>query len=342
MRRSACLSAFAKKSLNGIAALVLSTAAVAAHADYSKHPNAQPFIERMVKEHGFKEDEVRYVLAGAEKKESILKAIAKPAEKRLTWWEYRRIFLDDKRIRKGVDFWKQHAQAIKEASEQYSVDPEIIVAIIGVETRYGENMGSHRVIDALATLGLDYPPRSSFFSKELESFLLLTREQKQDPFTLKGSYAGAMGYGQFMPSSYRAYARDYDGDGIVDIWTNPEDAIASVANYFRAHGWERGGQVLVPVGNMKAYRIKDSSLNNGKRPKLTQSYLAKQDIKPAVSIEDRDAKVALVSYQDKAQNELWMGLPNFYTITRYNRSRLYARSVWELSQAIQERYNQTL
>lgn len=322
-----------------IASIAISLSSAQVYADYSDHPNAASFISRMVNEHGFKKAEVEYVLSQAQRKDSILKAIARPAEKSLAWWEYRRIFLDDQRINKGVAFWNKHAASIAKASEQYQVDPEIIVAIIGVETRYGENMGSYRVLDALATLGLDYPPRAKFFNKELENFLLLAREQKQDPLVLKGSYAGAMGYGQFMPSSYRAYAKDFDGDAIADIWENPQDAIASVANYFKVHGWDKDQQVLVRVGDMQRYRIKETSINNGKRPSFTQDYLARQDIKPSQTITNPSDKIALLSYQEKTRNDLWMGLPNFYTITRYNRSRLYARAVWELSMAIEDKFN---
>ncbi|MBK8676849.1 MAG: lytic murein transglycosylase [Cellvibrionales bacterium] len=176
---------------------------------------------------------MRWKFCRAEKKQAILDAIARPAEKAKPWKDYRKIFLTDARVDGGVNFWLAHEQTLQAVSSSLQVEPEMIVAIIGIETSYGKNTGSYRVIDALATLAFDYPPRSAFFRQELQNFLLLAREQKKDPLILKGSYAGAMGYGQFMPSSYRNYAADFDKDGFADIWGNTADAIASVANYFK-------------------------------------------------------------------------------------------------------------
>lgn len=300
-------------------------------ADYKQHPEARSFVERMVKEHGFKASDIEQVLAQAEKKQAILDAIARPAEKTKPWYEYRKIFLDDNRIQQGVEFWRENADTLADVSERYGVDESIIVAIIGVETRYGRHMGSYRVVDALATLGFDYPPRASFFRGQLEQFFLLVREQKQDPLELKGSYAGAMGFGQFIPSSYRHFARDHDGDGVADIWTNKRDAIASVANYFKAHGWQTGQPVFVRA--KVSGKVDEGMINKTSRPDVTLAELRKKGITPAENIKG-DSKAALLSFEQEQGPEYWLGFNNFYVITRYNRSQLYAMAVWELSEAI--------
>lgn len=319
---------------SGAATLALASLWVTGHAhssDYSDHPQAQEFIERMASEHGFDKSYVRSVLNNAEKKQTILDAIARPAEKTKPWHEYRKIFLDQKRIDLGVQFWNQNAAILSNVAEQYQVDPAIIVAIIGVETRYGGYMGSYRVIDALTTLGFDYPPRAAFFAGQLEQFFLLAREQNQDPLALKGSYAGAMGYGQFIPSSYRHYARDFDGDGVADIWQNKADAIASVANYFKAHGWQQGEPVAAQVRLTGA--IAATELNNKSRPSTSVGEWQKKGVVTAPS-QATDKAAALYEYDQVKGKEYWLGFNNFYVITRYNRSHMYALAVWQLSEAI--------
>lgn len=310
-----------------------------AAADYQQHPEAQAFIERMVKEHGFKANDIKAVLAQAEKKQAILDAIARPAEKTKPWFEYRKIFLDNDRIQQGVAFWQENAATLADVSERYGVDESIIVAIIGVETRYGRHMGAYRVVDALATLGFDYPPRATFFRGQLEQLFLLAREQKQNPVDLKGSYAGAMGFGQFIPSSYRHFARDHDGDEVADIWANKQDAIASVANYFKAHGWQTGQPVFVRA-NVSG-KVDDSMVNSTARPDASLAELSKKGIKPAVNVNGEN-KAALLSYQQEEGPEYWLGFNNFYVITRYNRSQLYAMAVWQLSEAIKESRAETV
>ena len=215
--------------------------------DYAENVTAQQFFKEMEKRHHFDDSELRKLFSRVYRDQRILDLMSKPAEKRLAWREYRKIFLDNVRIRNGIKFWEENERVISDASDRYGVPGEIIVAIIGVETRYGKVTGNHRVISALSTLAFDYPPRSRFFRNELESFLLLTREENKSPLELKGSYAGAMGYGQFMPSSYRAYAVDSDGDGKRDIWNSRADAIGSVANYLSAHNWEKGAGVATRV-----------------------------------------------------------------------------------------------
>ena len=213
--------------------------------NYNDQPQVQAFIDMMVDKHGFEQQQLVAVFNEAKRREDILELMRKPAEKVLKWHEYRKIFLTAGRIDGGVDFWKQNLDALQKAEATYGVAPQIIVAIIGVETRYGGNTGRHRVIDALSTLAFDYPPRSEFFSGELEQFLILGREEDIDVTTTTGSYAGAMGYGQFIPSSYRHYAVDFDGDGKRDLWENKMDIIGSVANYFKEHGWKTGEPVAV-------------------------------------------------------------------------------------------------
>jgi membrane-bound lytic murein transglycosylase B len=300
-------------------------------ADYSKHQETAAFLDKMVKEHQFDRQQLQGWLSQAEKKQAILDAIARPAEKTKPWYEYRKIFLGQDRIDQGVEFWRDNAETLKDVAETYGVDASVVVAIIGVETRYGRHMGTYRVIDALTTLGFDYPPRANFFRGQLEQLFLLAREQGQDPLTLKGSYAGAMGFGQFIPSSYRHYARDHDGDGFADIWNNPRDAIASVANYFKAHGWQTGYPV---VQKAQVKGTPDAALvNTGARPELTLKELQRKGISVAKAPAG-DPKAVLLSFDQENGPEYWVGFNNFYVITRYNRSHLYAMAVWDLSQAI--------
>lgn len=313
------------------AACCLLLAGGAAQADYSRHPEISGFISNMVAEHGFEEASLRALFAQVEQKASILEAIARPAERVLEWAEYQDIFLQESRIEGGVHFWRENAGALQRAYETYGVAPEIIVAILGVETRYGQHKGNHRVMDALATLGFDYPPRSGFFRKELEHFLILAREQKQDPLSLTGSYAGAMGYGQFMPSSYRAYAVDFDGDDLIDIWNNPTDAIGSIANYLARHGWQRDGLVVSRARITENYR--SSMLTKGLKLNHRVSELRVGGFAPLQNLADDDRAMAF-RLEGKQGAEFWLGLKNFEVITRYNRSQLYAMAVYQLGEAI--------
>lgn len=311
-----------------LALAALSALAPSAQADYRPHPEAQSFIDAMVSEQGFDRAELLELFAQAKRQESILEAIARPAEKTKSWSEYRPIFVVPLRISRGEEFWREHQETLARAERTYGVPAEIIVAIIGVETNYGRNMGSHRVLDALATLAFDYPPRAPFFRSELGHYLQLTREQQQDPLSIKGSYAGAMGYGQFMPSSYRNYAVDFDGDGRVNIWTNVEDAIGSVANYFKAHGWRsyepvalraRAGDELAP-----------ELLNLIDPPQVTLGEWLGRGLEPILPLPENWPAQAYRLDGDFGE-EFWLGLHNFYVITRYNRSHMYALAVYQLS-----------
>jgi len=316
------------------AAVVLFLLLVPARAEempvgpYADNPLALALVDELVEQEGFDRGELLAMLANAQRKDSILEAIARPAEKTKTWAEYRPIFVTDKRTSLGVEFYQQYASTLLRAEREFGVPAEIIVAIIGVETRYGRNKGSYRVLDALSTLAFDYPKRSPFFTSELKNFLILAREQGLAADQPLGSYAGAMGYGQFMPSSYRAYAVDFDGDGKVDIWNNPVDAIGSVANYFKRHGWREGDPVTF------AARVTGQPgadwFNNGLKPVKTLADFAAVGIVPEREL-PADALATAMEFEGSQGTEYWLGLHNFYVITRYNHSAMYAMCVYQLS-----------
>ena len=293
--------------------------------------NIQNFIATMVEKHDFDSDDLSLILSKAESKEKILEAISRPAEKRLTWDEYRNIFIKKDRIKAGAAFWHEHNQVLNKISEETGVDIEILVGIIGVETYFGRFTGGYRVIDALSTLAFDYPKRSPFFTKELEAYLLLTREEDMDPFDATGSYAGAMGSPQFMPSSYRAYAVDADGDDKRDIWTNWPDVIGSVANYFIEHGWRQGYQIIVPA------KIKESDskpiTKDGLKATETVKILKDRGIIFDSVMKDDHPSELLYLEQENANN-YWVAFHNFFVITRYNHSIMYALAVHQLGQEI--------
>lgn len=318
-----------------LVALVLVFVLGTARADYGEREEVQAYISELVAEHDFDREALQQLFDKAEKKQSILDAIARPAERTLKWHEYRKIFIKPESFEPGLKFWRENAEALARAEAEYGVPARYIVAIIGVETRWGRITGSYRVLDALATLGFDYPPRSKFFRKELTEFLLLAREQKRDPLELMGSYAGAMGFGQFIPSSYRAYAVDFDGDGKTDIWNNPTDAIGSVANYFKRHGWQGTGPVVEMVSmpsDDKAFAKLDALANE--TLKLTHTVGALRDMGLFVADLDDAAKVALFRMEQPEATEYWLGLNDFYAITRYNHSRMYAMAVYQLGQVL--------
>ncbi len=299
-------------------------------ADYEGEKIAE-FVEEMKRDYGFAGEQVVELLKQAERKQVILDAISRPAERVKPWREYRPIFITDSRIAQGVDFWRQNEAALSRAEAEYGVPAEVIVAIIGVETFYGRNTGNYRVIDALATLGFDYPPRQPFFRQQLREFLVLAREEQVDPLTLKGSYAGAMGLPQFMPSSFRAYAVDFDGDGHIDIWNNPVDAIGSAANYFKQHGWTAGEPVVARAAiSGDAY---EQGLTVGLEPVMNAAQMRDLGWQSEAQISD-DTAVTAFRLEGAEGDEFWLGLPNFYVITRYNRSVMYAMAVHQLSEEL--------
>ena len=308
-------------------ALLLMLVSLNVQADYSQRNDVQQFIDEMVEKHGFDRNDLELKFAMANKLDGVLEAIAKPAEKVLTWREYRPIFVTSKRIRRGNDFLEQHHEILKRAEKEFGVPAEIITAIIGVETYYGRLSGKTQGFDSLVTLGFDYPPRSPFFLSELEQFLLLTQEENIDVSIVRGSYAGAMGMPQFISSSYRKYAVDFDGDGKRDLWNSTADVIGSVANYFKVHGWKNGAQVVVPA------RVKGQmpETRNKLKPHTVISDLAHHGVVPEAAV-DSDAKATVITLKGKRGKEYWLGLDNFYVITRYNHSSLYAMAVYQLSQ----------
>ncbi len=285
------------------------------------------FIIKTAKDNNLNEQSVRAIINQAQRQQSIIDAMNRPAEKKKQWHEYRNIFLKQKRIDAGVVFWNEHKAILEKVSKDSGVPIEIIVAIIGVETNYGGNMGSYRVLDALYTLAFDYPKRSPFFTKELAKFLVLAEKENISALETKGSYAGAMGYGQFMPSSYLMYSLDHDKDGSRDLLNNIGDAIASVANYFKAHGWKKD-QPVVHMGHTdtKFTKLKKQSL----KPSLTVKQLNDMGYKTKQKLNENDM-VSLTQLQQENSMEYWFGMHNFYVITRYNHSEMYAMAVYQLS-----------
>ncbi|MEJ2384551.1 MAG: lytic murein transglycosylase B [Xanthomonadales bacterium] len=323
-----------KRILVLLAVSVLSTSCLA-----QEHPGAEDFAARAAEEYGLDAAEVLDLLAGARFKQSIVDAMTRPAEGK-PWFEYRPIFLTDKRIEAGVEFWREHRELIGEAARRYEVDPEYIVAIIGVETFYGRITGSYRVLDALATLAFYYPDtgndRSDFFSRELMQFIALGSEEGLPLRDVEGSYAGAMGLGQFMPSSYREYAVDLDGDGRRDLWGSLADVIGSVANYLHRHGWAYGQPVTSRARVADGADMERVSRRNLK-PEATVAELGAAGFTPTDDVPE-DLPAAVTRLREEDGDSYWLTYQNFYVITRYNRSPLYAMAVHDLAQAIAAEY----
>jgi membrane-bound lytic murein transglycosylase B len=289
------------------------------------------FIDSMVANHDYDHALLVAALADAQSQQNILDAISRPAEKTKTWQEYRAIFLTEERISAGVDFWRENEAALKRINSETGVPCEILVGIIGVETYFGRITGKYRVIDALTTLAFDYPPRSAFFRRELEQFLLLVREEGMNVADATGSYAGAMGRPQFMPSSYRAYAVDSTADGKRDIWADWDDVIGSVANYFVAHGWKSNDQVVAEATLTKPWQGQAPA--NVLSPEETVKSLSSKGVMFATELPD-DHKTQLIRLDGAEDDEYWVGFHNFFVITRYNRSVMYALAAHQLGQEI--------
>ncbi|GAA0210360.1 lytic murein transglycosylase B [Kangiella japonica] len=293
------------------------------------------FAQFMAKEHGFTESYISTVLAKAEKRQSILDAISRPAEGK-DWYEYRPIFIQQKRIKQGVKFLQDNQELLKRAEEKYQVPAEVITAIIGVETYYGRIQGSYPVLDAISTLAFHYPKRGKFFAGELAEYFVLAREQGWKLEEPKGSYAGAMGMGQFIPTSYRHYAVDFDGDGKINLFDNKADAIGSVANYFSVHGWRMGEAVaeFVDIDATLAKQFENTKL----KPQFTVAQLRKAGLDYQGKAKDQDI-AGVYHYKQENRYDYWLGFHNFYVITRYNRSPMYALAVHQLSQEILAEYD---
>lgn len=303
--------------------------------DYRGRDDVAAFVQRMADTSDYSEQELVDLFGQVVKQEHLFAKLDKPAEKELEWYQYRRIFIKDKRISKGVEFWRQHHKLLSEVSDKMGVPEEIIVAILGVETFYGIYQGKDPVLDSLVTLAFDYPRRAKFFGRELEQFLLLVREQGLQAGSLRGSYAGAMGLPQFISSSYRSYAIDFDGDGQVNLFDSIPDITGSVANYFVKHGWQRGGRVARPLAAVEDNSI--DQLEPGVKPNYTWRELRQNGLASRFEIAD-ETPLALIRLEQKSHSEYWAGFSNFYVITRYNHSELYAMAVYQLAKLIRHEY----
>jgi membrane-bound lytic murein transglycosylase B len=309
-----------------------------AGASYADHPEAQEFIRALVKRHGFAEKELQRVFAKAQRAQPVLDAITRPAERTKPWDEYRALLITERRIAEGLEFWRKYPRTLARAQKTYGVPPEYIVAIIGVETFYGRNTGNWRIVDALSTLAFDYPPRAGFFRSELEQYLLMARDAGWDVLSVRGSYAGAIGIPQFMPSSARAYAVDFDRNGSIDLQRSRSDSIGSVANFLKKHGWQRDADVLLSA------RLTDEaarSFASGRlEPRHSLAALREAGVE-FDSPQPPDAHAALIELGNGPErpSEYRVGLRNFYVITRYNRSALYAAAVADLAAELRQAYD---
>jgi len=319
----------------GFLCFFVTTVSPVAAYTVAKHPKLQAFIQEMVKTHGFERAELNAIYGQVQKIPDVVAAMKRPAE-RLPWYRYRQLFISEQSAIKGAEFWKIWSVALKRAEKEYGVPAEFIVAIIGVESRFGRVKGKHRIIDSLTTLMLDYPRRSDFFRSEMKELLLLAREEGMDVLKMKGSYAGAMGIPQFIASSYRRYAVDFDGDGKRDLVNNTEDAIGSIANYFSAHKWKEGEPV---VSELKLTKNARPESLVGKRFKvaLTEAESRSSGVSLAESTHTKSL-FGLVELEQKDRKTYRAGFHNFYVITRYNHSTLYAMAVFDLSQEISSKY----
>lgn len=304
--------------------------------DFANNQAANTFVDDMVRKHGFDREQLHNVLAQAKNLDWIIRLMDRQAPSTVqvpsgpngAWIRYRSKFVTPANVQNGVAFWNQYQDVLQRAQQKYGVPPEIIVGIIGVETRWGRVMGKTRILDALATLSFNYPRRAQYFSGELETFLLMAREEDDDPLDLRGSFAGAMGYGQFMPSAFKQYAVDFNGDGHINLW-DPVDAIGSVAHYFQAHGWLKNGTVAVEANGQAP------GLESGFKTRYTVASLNAAGLFSKIPL-DNHQQVSLLKFDMGKRYQYWYGLPNFYAITRYNHSNHYAMAVWQLGLAVRD------
>ena len=323
-------------------------------SDYSDHPRAQYVVDQLIKFHDFTEEEVLEVLRNAEKQQSIIEKISNPAEFTITWDAYRDIFIEEKRIENGKKFIIENLDTLEKAEKEFGVPKEVITAILGVETRYGNIQGKDRVLDSLTTLGFDYPRRAEFFREELIKFFILTRKNNLDIYNVKGSYAGAMGYGQFISSSYLAYAIDYDGDSFADLFGSKKDAIGSVANYLSVHGWNKEADIVLEIDHNNVR--KPYSLDGKFIPiKLEESNdvfyqiqlgdtlseiafnfdMSLSELVQLNGIKDKDVLIegTKIKVSEKS-SKYFIGTENFVAITKYNYSHFYAMVVYNLTREL--------
>ena len=301
-------------------------------------PDVAAFIDEMVSEHEFERDALVETLGKARVKQSIIDKISAPAEKKLTWGDYRKIFLTRERIDAGTEFWLENREMLERIERETGVPVAMIVGIIGVETYYGRITGKDRVIDALVTLAFEYPRRARFFRSELEHFLVLAHEEELDATVPVGSYAGAMGRPQFMPSSFRAYAIEATGDGKRDIWNNWADTAGSVANYFLEHGWQSGEEVVAQATLGHAWRGPRPEPKNTLKASQTVGALSRKGVMFMTDLPE-DSRGELLAYEGDSGVEYWVGFHNFFVITRYNRSVMYALAAYQLGASIAGKVN---
>ncbi len=325
-----------------VAALAASPESVAQRAGrqgevrYGTRADVRAFADEAAAETGLDPVHVERWLAAARYQPRIVELMSKPILEPPKWFEYAPSFLSPARVAGGVAWWDANADALSRAEAKWGVPPEIVVAIVGIETNYGRLPGTFRVIDALATLSFDYPRRSAFFRGELKEFLLLSREQGFSPLTPKGSFAGAMGVPQFMPGSFRRYAVDFDGDARIDLWTSGPDVVGSVANYLARHDWVPGGATILPAAiDPDARDAVQRKLDGGLSERRSLDAWATDGVTPATLAEPIEDPVGLLMLEEAdGDASYWIAGPNFYVITRYNRSRLYATAVIRLAEAI--------
>lgn len=302
-------------------------------SSYQSRKEVKEFVAEMVKKHGFKRTELNRVFTQAQFQPAIVRAMDQPPESALgSWQAYRAIFIKPERIEAGAQFWSRNAETLKRAATEFGVQEDVIIGIIGVETTFGRNIGTYRVIDALATLAFDYPKRGSYFRGELENYLVFSREQGIDPLRIKGSYAGAIGIPQFMPGSYRRFGVDFDGDGQIDLAASPADAIGSIGNFLKSHGWVRGEPVALGAEvSGDAWR---KLAGSGVTPSYRFADLPGYGVKPAIALPG-DTLCALIELETPGQpSDVRVTLQNFFVLTRYNRSNLYAAAVLDLAAEI--------
>jgi membrane-bound lytic murein transglycosylase B len=310
-----------------------------ANTEFVERPDVREFIKKMVHEHGFNKVQLENLFSKIKLRPQVIRHIKKPLEKN-PWHTYQMLFVNEWRIEHGVKFWQKYADALKRAEKVYGVPPAIIVATIGIETKYGQKTGEYRVLDSLANLAFN-TSRSPFFKKELAEFLLLTREQHLEPLKVMGSYAGAIGQPQFMPSSYRAYAVNFSGSGKIDLMNDEVDVIGSIANYYKKNGWKKNLPVAVPakiLGNRYDYLQRKNKISHA----MSSHELAKYGIVPKYEQHNNIGKVKVIQLQNHYNNEYWLGFHNFEVIRRYNPNDLYAMAVYQLSSyivAVKERLN---
>ena len=319
-----------------MASLGLIGAPASSHAgDFSQYEELQAMITQLEADKVYAPGELTALFDGVARQPAILTQIARPAENSKEWKDYRPIFMTDARINDGLAFWDKYREVLARAEQTYGVPAPMILAILGVETKYGGNKGNYRVVEALATLGFDYPPRAPFFRKELREFLVLSKQNGQDPFEVRGSYAGAMGYPQFMPSSWRNLAVDFDGDGKIDLINNPVDAIGSIANYFKGNGWKPGEPVV--VRSRLTGQLYDAATSTELKTVSTLQALAAAGLSPRDPLAGVTPATPASGIRLQGMNggEFWIGFNNFYVITRYNRSILYAMAAVQLAQALE-------